>query len=62
MTVREAVRNVTWYLKEVSGESDYDRWVAHRREHHPGDPVMPRRDYESRRMDERDSNPRARCC
>jgi len=62
MTVRDAVRNISWYLKEVAGESDYDRWVAYRREHHPGDPVMSRRDYECRRMDDRDSNPRARCC
>ena len=62
MTVMDAVRHVTWYLKEVSGESDYDRWVAHRRAQHPGEPVMSRRDFECRRMDERDSNPRARCC
>ena len=62
MTVKEAIGKVGWYLREVSGESDYERWVAHRREQHPGEPVMSRRDFECRRMDERDSNPRARCC
>lgn len=62
MTVKEALSHVTWYLKEVSGESDYDRYVAHRREHHPDEPVLSRRDYECWRMDDRDANPRARCC
>ena len=62
MTVKEAIGKVGWYLREVSGESDYERWVEHRREQHPGEPVMSRRDFECRRMDDRDSNPRARCC
>ena len=62
MTVKEAIGKVGWYLREVSGESDYERWVEHRREQHPGEPAMSRRDFECRRMDERDSNPRARCC
>ena len=62
MTVREAIGMVTWYLKEVSGEADYDRYVAHRREEHSDEPVMCRADWERLRQDERDRNPRARCC
>jgi uncharacterized short protein YbdD (DUF466 family) len=62
MTVREALAGVRWYLREVSGESAYDRYVAHRRRDHPGEPVMSRRDFERWRQDDRDKNPRARCC
>lgn len=62
MTVREALAGVRWYLREVSGESGYDRYVEHMRRDHPGQPVMARRDFERRRQDEREANPRARCC
>lgn len=62
MTLREAFAGVRWYLREVSGESGYDRYVAHMRRDHPDQVVMCRRDYERRRMDMRDENPRARCC
>ena len=50
------------YLREVSGETAYDRYVDHRRREHPLDPVMSRREYERWRMDQRDANPSARCC
>lgn len=62
MTVREALAGVRWYLREVSGESGYDRYVEHMRRDHPGQPVMARREFERRRQDEREANPRARCC
>lgn len=62
MTVREALAGVRWYLREVSGESAYDRYVEHVRRDHPDQPVMSRRDFERGRQDERNRNPRARCC
>jgi uncharacterized short protein YbdD (DUF466 family) len=62
MTVKEAFAGVRWYLREVSGESAYDRYVEHMRREHPGQPVMSRRDFERQRQDWRDENPRARCC
>jgi uncharacterized short protein YbdD (DUF466 family) len=62
VTVRQVMAGVRWYLREVSGESAYDRYVQHMRRDHPGQPVMSRRDYERRRQDERNENPRARCC
>jgi uncharacterized short protein YbdD (DUF466 family) len=62
MSLREAVDRVGWYLREVSGEGDYARYLAHLREHHPDEPPLGRREFERRRMDERDTNPRARCC
>jgi hypothetical protein len=27
--LRRAVEGIRWYLREVSGEGDYDRYVAH---------------------------------
>jgi uncharacterized short protein YbdD (DUF466 family) len=62
MTPKRVVSGVLWYLREVSGESAYDRYVAHMRREHPAQPVMSRRDFERRRQDERNENPRARCC
>jgi uncharacterized short protein YbdD (DUF466 family) len=60
--VRKALSGVRWYLREVSGESGYDRYVEHMRRDHPDQAVMSRREYERRRMQMRDDNPRARCC
>jgi uncharacterized short protein YbdD (DUF466 family) len=62
VTARQMMAGVRWYLREVSGESAYDHYVEHMRRDHPGQPVMSRRDYERRRQDERNENPRARCC
>ena len=62
MTVKQLFGGVRWYLREVSGESAYARYVAHMRRKHPDQPVMSRRDFERRRQDQREENPRARCC
>jgi uncharacterized short protein YbdD (DUF466 family) len=62
MTARRALAGVRWYLREVSGESAYDRYVEHARRAHPGEPVMSRRDFERRRQDARESRTQARCC
>jgi uncharacterized short protein YbdD (DUF466 family) len=62
MTVRDVLRGVKWYVREVSGESAYDRYVEHVRAEHPDAAVMSRRDFERLRQDERERNPRARCC
>ncbi len=62
MTLREAVAGVRWYLREVAGENAYDRYVEHLRRAHPDALVMSRRDFERWRQDEREANPRARCC
>ena len=35
MTVKQAFAGVRWYLREVSGESGYDRYVEHMRRDHP---------------------------
>lgn len=62
MTIRQVVGGMGWYLRAVSGESDYDRYVAHQEKAHPGEPVLTRAEFWRWRMDDRDKNPRARCC
>jgi uncharacterized short protein YbdD (DUF466 family) len=51
-----------WYLREVMGENAYERYLEHQRRRHPHQPVLSRREFERRRMDELDDHPRARCC
>jgi uncharacterized short protein YbdD (DUF466 family) len=51
-----------WYLREVMGENAYDHYLEHRRRGHPDEPVLSRREFERRRMDERDTHPETRCC
>ena len=60
--LREALAKAGWYVREVAGETAYERYVAHRKEHHPGEPVMTEREFWRWRMDERDRKPGARCC
>ena len=57
-----ALKFVWWYVREVSGETAYDRYVQHTRGNHAGEPVMSRRDFERRRQDARENQTQARCC
>jgi uncharacterized short protein YbdD (DUF466 family) len=61
-TLRRWAGGIRWYLREVTGESAYDRYVEHVRQEHPDAIVMSRGDFERLRQDERNDNPRARCC
>jgi uncharacterized short protein YbdD (DUF466 family) len=60
--VRSAAGALLWYLREVTGEHDYARYVEHERRHDPGATVLSRREFERRRMDNLDDRPRSRCC
>jgi uncharacterized short protein YbdD (DUF466 family) len=57
-----ALRAVVWYLREVTGENAYDRYLEHQRREHPGQEPMSRREFERRRVDARDDRPEGRCC
>ncbi|SEF09241.1 YbdD/YjiX family protein [Jiangella alba] len=60
--VGRAAAGVWWYLREVSGETAYDRYVEHSRRHDAGAEVLSRREFERRRQDDRDRSPQQRCC
>lgn len=63
--LRAAVRG--WALaartaRLAIGIPDYDRYVAHARHHHPGQPVMDRATFFRERMAARYGRGRSRCC
>ncbi|PWI15656.1 hypothetical protein DI272_16870 [Streptomyces sp. Act143] len=62
--LRRALRGVRWYLRELTDESAYDRYVAHLRRDHPQADVPTRRAFERMRTDRQEHDPRQgfRCC
>jgi uncharacterized short protein YbdD (DUF466 family) len=62
LNVSQAVKGIRWYLREVSGEADYDRYVARAQRHQPGAPVLSRREFERHKMRLREDHQEARCC
>ncbi|MCX5331446.1 MULTISPECIES: YbdD/YjiX family protein [unclassified Streptomyces] len=62
--LRRAVRGVRWYVRELTDESAYDRYVAHVRRDHPQADVPTRRAFERMRTDRKEADPRQgfRCC
>ncbi|NEB79752.1 YbdD/YjiX family protein [Streptomyces sp. SID14478] len=58
------VRHVRWYVRELTDESAYERYVAHVRAAHPGTCVPSRREFERKRTDRQEADPRQgfRCC
>lgn len=59
---RRGWRAVSWYVKEVLGENDYDKYVTHLARHHPDQAPPSRREFERARTDRMEANPRSRCC
>ncbi|MDQ0763787.1 YbdD/YjiX family protein [Streptomyces canus] len=63
-SLRRAFRAVRWYVRELTDESAYDRYVAHVRQDHPQAPVPTRRAFERMRAERQEEDPRQgfRCC
>jgi len=49
------------YLRHVTGDDAYERYLAHHRQAHPGEPPMTQRQYFRKRQDEKWSKV-SRCC
>ncbi|MDU0478802.1 YbdD/YjiX family protein [Staphylococcus chromogenes] len=56
------IKAVWWWLSELMGEHEYEKYVAHIRAHHPERPIPTEREYFKQRYAEKDANPGARCC
>ena len=56
------LRAVWEFVRELAGERDYERYLEHRAEHHPGEPVLSERAFWRERTDRQDREPSARCC
>jgi uncharacterized short protein YbdD (DUF466 family) len=62
VTARRWTRAVRWYLRELTGEAEYDRYRERHLRHHPLAPVPTRREYEVLRTRHREAHPQGRCC
>jgi uncharacterized short protein YbdD (DUF466 family) len=59
--MKEQLRAIWDYLKEISGENAYDRYLAVHASTHPGKPAMSRGEFYRWRQDEKYNNPGSRC-
>jgi uncharacterized short protein YbdD (DUF466 family) len=62
MRMASLLRAVRWYLREVSGESLYDRYLLHHEFQHPHQPPMSKTEFERWRIDRHNNSPGTRCC
>lgn len=60
--IAAACRALRWYVREVLGENDYDKYVVHLARHHPDSRPMSRREFERARTARIEANPTSRCC
>jgi uncharacterized short protein YbdD (DUF466 family) len=60
--IRSFFQKVGWYLRELTGEAEYDRYAQQHHKTHPGEAVMSRRDFERARTCRLEENPGSRCC
>jgi uncharacterized short protein YbdD (DUF466 family) len=57
----ESIKQAWRYLREVTGDDAYERYLAHQRTAHPDEAPLSRRDYFKCRQDEKWSKV-SRCC
>ncbi|MFJ8232864.1 CstA-like transporter-associated (seleno)protein [Streptomyces sp. NPDC094448] len=60
--VGNRLRAVYRYLREVSGDTAYDRYCEHRLRARPGEPVPTRREFQRQRARKLEESPQSRCC
>lgn len=55
-------RSVARVVRTLAGVPDYERYVEHVRERHPGDEPLTRDEFVRLRLEERYNRPGSRCC
>ena len=55
------LRKIWQYLRQVSGDDAYERYLAHHRQAHAGEPPMTQEQHFRKRQDEKWSKV-SRCC
>ena len=58
----ERLRSALRVVRAIIGAPDYERYVAHMRDHHPDCPIATRDEFMRQRLESRYSKPGARCC
>lgn len=61
-SLRDTIRRAANVVRRIVGVPDYERYVAHVRECHPGTAPMTRMEFERARLEDRYSRPGQRCC
>ena len=49
-------------IRRVAGMPDYDGYLAHQRERHPGEPILSEREFYDRYVESRFGGTGSRCC
>jgi uncharacterized short protein YbdD (DUF466 family) len=60
--VREIARAVRQSARQIFGIPDYERYLAHCAEHHPGEPVLSKREFFTQAIDRKYCKSGPRCC
>ena len=60
--VFDRVRGIRQVCRQLFGIPDYERYLAHAAEHHPGAPVLSRREFCAQAIERRYGAGGPRCC
>ena len=60
--LRERARNLCSACRQVFGMPDYERYLTHAAERHPGSPVLTRSDFFVQAIERKYGKSGARCC
>ena len=60
--LRASIRRAAGVVRRVVGVPDYDTYLSHVRECHPGTVPLTRQEFERARLEDRYSRPGQRCC
>jgi len=62
LTARAKIDRAACILRRVIGVPDYDIYLSHLREHHPGETPLTREEFTHQRLVDKYSRPGSRCC
>jgi uncharacterized short protein YbdD (DUF466 family) len=60
--LRDRARTLRGAWRQIVGIPDYERYLAHMAEHHPGEPVLERREFFACAIDRKYGGSGPRCC
>ena len=62
LSFRDRVVRIAAVIRRVIGVPDYERYLAHQRRCHPGEPALSRAAFASDALARRYNQPGSRCC
>ena len=60
--LRMNLRAIGDVTRRIIGAPDYERYLAHTRQHHPAERPLTREEFARLRLEEKYSKPGSRCC